>query len=668
MKGRIMKKTVTLSLVATSMLFANSSTLETIEVEGVAPTAVAYDDISGEELKSADLAEALSKESANISLVRGSGIANDIILRGQKKDNINVLIDGAKIHGACPNRMDPPTSHIETNNVASVKIVEGPYDVKNFNTLSALVEIQTQKPTKELSGNVNVNAGSFGYRKIGASASGGTDGFRILLGASYEESDQYKDGDGKTFAQQLEAVAPVGNRYQDSKKDIKAYEKKTFMVKTYFDIADNHEVKLGYKRAESDGVLYPSRPMDAVYDDSNMYTLGYSAYNLGRFSQILDVELFKTDVDHPMDTAYRNVSTTSPAGIVTNHLETDVQGAKISNEFNLADIDFTVGLDTSTRNWDGKYSASNAASAINGRYSINDTDTKNKAIFATAQRKINDFILQGGMRIDDTKIEHGGTLKDNDYDSFNANAMLTYLLDANSEVFIGAGKSSRVPDARELYFQNNMGGLVGNPNLDQTKNYEANLGYSLNYESGTVKIKTFYSQLKDYIYNQGGLNAFTNIDAKIYGFDVAGSHTLVENLTLDYALAYLKGKKDKAIEGQSDRDLAEIPPLKANLGLSYAFSNATLSAEVVAQKAWSSYDEDNGEQRLPGYGIVNVKYNHIVHKNIDVTVGVDNVFDKTYAATNTYNDVNLVGDMTTGNNFLINEPGRYAYVNLRYKF
>ncbi|MGM0623998.1 MAG: TonB-dependent receptor [Campylobacterota bacterium] len=663
-----MKKTVTLSLVATSMLFANSSNLGTIEVESVAPTAVAYDDISGEELKSADLAEALSKANANISLVRGSGIANDIILRGQKKDNINVLIDGAKIYGACPNRMDPPTSHIETNNVANVAVVEGPYDVKNFGTLSGLVTVETKKPTKEFSGDINLNVGSFGYKKASATASGGMDNFRILVGGSYEESDQYEDGDGKTFAQQLDAVAPAGNRYKDSKKDAKAYEKKTFMVKTYFDIGDNHEVKLGYKRAESDGVLYPSRPMDAVYDDSNMYTLGYSAYDLGRFSQILDIELYKTDVDHPMDTAYRNVSATAAPGIVTNHLETDVRGGKISNEFNLADIDFTVGLDTSTRNWDGKYSASNTANPINGRESINDTDTKNNAIFATAQRKINDFILQGGMRVDDTRIEHGGMEKDNDYDSFNANAMLTYLLDANSEVFIGAGKSSRVPDARELYFKNNQGGLVGNPNLDQTKNYEANLGYSINYGSGNVKVKTFYSQLKDYIYNQGGLNAFTNIDATIYGFDVAGSHTLVENLTLDYALAYLKGKKDEAIEGQSDTDLAEIPPLKANLGLSYAFTNATLSTEVVAQKAWSSYDEDNGEQRLAGYGIVNVKYNHIVHKNIDVTVGVDNVFDKTYAATNTYNDVNLVGDMTTDNSFLINEPGRYAYLNLRYSF
>ncbi|MFX4155761.1 TonB-dependent receptor plug domain-containing protein, partial [Aliarcobacter butzleri] len=74
-------------------------------------------DISNEVLKSADSADALMKNSANISIVRRNGVANDIILRGQKKDNTNTLIDGAKIYGAWPNRMDPPTSHIVTNNI-----------------------------------------------------------------------------------------------------------------------------------------------------------------------------------------------------------------------------------------------------------------------------------------------------------------------------------------------------------------------------------------------------------------------------------------------------------------------------------------------------------------------------------------------------------------------
>ena len=49
-------------------------------------------------------------------------------------------------------------------------------------------------------------------------------------------------------------------------------------------------------------------------------------------------------------------------------------------------------------------------------------------------------------------------------------------------------------------------------------------------------------------------------------------------------------------------------------------------------------------------------------------MGVDNLFDKTYAVSNTYKDLVLLP--TVGNNevMLLNEPGRYAYTNLKYIF
>ena len=66
-------------------------------------------------------------------------------------------IDNAKIYGACPNRMDPPTSHVVTNNIKSVKIIEGPYDVENFGTLSGLVKVETKDPKDGFHGELNLN-------------------------------------------------------------------------------------------------------------------------------------------------------------------------------------------------------------------------------------------------------------------------------------------------------------------------------------------------------------------------------------------------------------------------------------------------------------------------------------------------------------------------------
>ena len=141
-----MNKTIVLSFATVLCLNAEQVALETIDVETSVTTEV-IKDVRGDEIKSADLGEALFKQSASVSLVRRSGIANDIRVRGQKKDNISVTIDGAKIHGACPNRMDPPISHVLTNNVDFIEINEGPFNVEEFGVLSADVKVHTLKPT-----------------------------------------------------------------------------------------------------------------------------------------------------------------------------------------------------------------------------------------------------------------------------------------------------------------------------------------------------------------------------------------------------------------------------------------------------------------------------------------------------------------------------------------
>ena len=168
--------------------------------------------------------------------------------------------------------------------------------------------------------------------------------------------------------------------------------------------------------------------------------------------------------------------------------------------------------------------------------------------------------------------------------------------------------------------------------------------------------------LKDYIYNSG---TFENIDAKIYGLDVSGFYFMTENFSLDYGMAYQRGKKDGEFTG-NDKDLAEIPPLKGNLALNYEMDKSKYTVEAVAVDSWDSYDSSAREQELGGYAVFNLKYTNQLHKNIGLTLGVDNVLDKTYASTNTYQDITY---LTVNNErILFNDPGRYGYVNLKYSF
>ena len=649
-----MKRFISLSLVTTAVLLNASevTSLDTISVVETANSKIVKD-VSDEQIKSADLAEALSKNVPSISLVRRSGIANDIILRGQKKDNINILLDDAKIYGACPNRMDPSTSHVLTNNIQSVKVIEGPYDVENFGTLSGLVKVETKEPTKDVHGEINLNAGSFGYKKASATVSGGTDRFKLLVSTSTEEGDQYKDGNGNDFSeQQIEKNVPYSNQYSNTKQ--KAFEKKTLLTKGQFNINDDQEIKLSYTANRSDNILYPTGSMDADYDDSNIYTVGYTARNLGDFSKELNLDYYYSDVDHPMSTTLRNRKMT-PTSMMTmdpmvSRLKTSILGSKVKNSVEVADSLVTVGLDTSVRNWRAVDTATP---------SIPSSDTTNKAIFSKIEKSFGKLDLEFGTRYDYTDVDTRKAInpEDKKYVGLNANVFGIYNIDENTKYFAGVGKSSRVPDARELYHS-----TAGNSTLEQTKNYEADVGFDKTIGTFNIRPKLFYSVLKDYIYNSG---TFENIDAKIYGLDISGFYFMTENFSLDYGMAYQRGKKDGEYTG-NDKDLAEIPPLKGNLALNYEMNKSKYTAEVVAVDSWDSYDSSAREQELGGYAVFNLKYTNQLHKNIGLTLGVDNVLDKTYASTNTYQDITY---LTVNNErILFNDPGRYGYVNLKYSF
>ena len=235
-----LKTGIVLSLVCAISLQAEQVEMGTIDVEAKVDTEVVKD-VHGEDIKSADLGEALFKQSPSVSMVRRSGIANDVIVRGQKKDNINVTIDGTKVFGACPNRMDPPISHILTNNIDYIEINEGPYNVEDFGVLSADVKIYTLQPTDEFKGDVNLGFGSWGYKKAALSASGAiTKNVRFLISASAETSKQYEDGDGNDFAGQIDreiakgAVSPL-TQYQPQYRDMDAYTKKNSLGKTFLE-------------------------------------------------------------------------------------------------------------------------------------------------------------------------------------------------------------------------------------------------------------------------------------------------------------------------------------------------------------------------------------------------------------------------------------------------
>jgi len=659
-----MKRIIPLSFAVLSSLYGAEIELSPIDVESTKITEVAQ-----KAQTSADVAQALSDNIPSIDMNRRSGIANDVFIRGQKRDNISVSVDGTKVYGACPNRMDPPVSHILANQIESIEVIEGPYDVENYGTLSGGLKIATKKPSQKEEGQINLGFGAWNYKKFGATVQGGSKKVRAIATISQESSDQYHDGNSNTLAQQIVASgAPTGNQYQPQYQDMQAYTKKSAMAKIFVATHEDQELQLSATANRSDNILYANSPMDAVYDDSNIYSLAYNIDNINNIYKNINLQYYYSDVDHPMSTQYRKAALTA-ANNKTNHMWTKMQGVKLKTTLRVAESKVLLGIDTSKREWRGEYS-NNVTGRVMGA-SIDNATTDNAALFAKIDKNFGALSVSFGARYDHSKVkDENSNHQDNTYNALGANILASYHLNADNKLFVGLGEASRVPDARELYFQKS-GNTVGTPNLKQTRNTEADIGYETDNEDFSLKIKAFYSLLKDYIYIKKGAttNAFHNVDATVYGAELSGSYYINDDISLDLGASYKRGTKDNPLAGQTDTDLADMAPLRAKIALNYEYAhNSLASVETQMSQRWSHFDADNGEQELAGWAILNAKIKHALNKGFDLTLGVNNLFNKTYAQSNTYADLTLITSGSNGNVVLLNEPGRYFYTNLDFKF
>ncbi len=688
-----------LSIALSSLLFAQEVTLEKVliqeELEEISPT------LQQEELeftRQQDLAEMLSELLPEINIVRASAIGNDIVLRGFKRDDINVLIDGAKIYGACPNRMDPPAMHVSAGEIESIVVKEGPFDVENFGSLGGVVEVKTKEPKEGKESSIGVRVGSFGFKKGEFTTSGGDERFKFLLGASRESSEQYEDGDGRTLVEQnwyqLGKKDPYS--YQEKYKDLDAYHRGVVWGKTVFTPTSNQELKLSFYSDKATDVLYPAFQMDAQLDKTLMVNGEYLFKELAPYSKELSFSGYYSSVKHDMGTEFRNAALPQVMDgklYRTHHVESYIKGGKVKNSFDAADILWTVGADVSKRNWNGICLSEPSKKPRQVR--IPDVDTDNGGIFLKALKNLDRLTLKFGVRYDKTDIEannlndptianvpaiqnHYKNKTSRDFKNLSANLVADYRVNDDISVYFGVGQGVRVPDAQELYFIGYMKGnwtRKGNPDLKESKNQEVDLGVSANLGELSLHAGAFYSKLKDYIYayrsNVGNADpnsyylTWTNIDAHIYGGDLGANYSLNDYLFLEGSLAYQRGEKDDLIPNQKDKDMAMIPPLHARVALSYSDGDDFAMIEGLFSSDWEDFDSDNGERAIDGWSVINLKASKRINDEVTLNVGVDNVFDETYATNNTYVGRALIGARTP---VLINEPGRFWYANLNVRF
>jgi len=585
-----------------------------------------------------DLGEAL-KNVEGLTTVRKGAIANDVVLRGLQRDNINVFVDGVRLHGACPNRMDPPAFHFDFAEIERVRVIKGPYDLENPGSLGGLVEVITRGPGKGPGADLSLTYGSFD--RFDASAVGSYGGERVdgLLGYAYKVSDVPESGDGRLITDIYPASSP--NRYRPDAVDSRAYEISTGWGKLGLDLTEKLRTELAYSYQDADHVLYPYLKMDADYDRTHRLNWSLRGEHLSERVGEAVLQVYWDRVDHRMDDRLRQSAVGKPRDYsMLTDATTWVVGAKATASLAVGPGTLRTGIDHYSRNWDAdnRRAMFTMAQPYTRLNMIPDVTTRNLGVFGEYEWPLADrLVLRGGVRGDLTRIEadqrNNASLLDDDADFAEAsgNLQLTWTAAEGLELFAGAGRGVRPPDAQELYLDvPAMPPAVtwrGNPGLHASVNHQADFG--LKYATGRLYLtgSLFYGRVDDFVslYSPSAfLKSYRNIDASFWGGEIGAQASLPLDLFLKASLSYTEGRNE-----DEDRPLAEIPPLEGSLALRYDVDTwfVELSENFAARQ--DRVDSSLNEEETPGWMTTDFRAG-LKYGVLSFYVGVENLLDKHY--------------------------------------
>lgn len=118
---------------------------------------------------------------------------------------------------------------------------------------------------------------------------------------------------------------------------------------------------------------------------------------------------------------------------------------------------------------------------------------------------------------------------------------------------------------------------------------------------------------------------FANVDARLYGADVAAGYDLAGPWRVDAVASYVRGERRDINDA-----LYRVTPASLAVSLTYEKErwSATLESRLVASQ--SKVSATNSEQPTDGYAIVNLYGDWQVRDGVRLSAGVENLFDERY--------------------------------------
>ena len=593
------------------------------------------------------------KYEPGFNVIKRGGYAMDPVFRSFKYEQLNLQFDnGIRIAHACPNRMDPITTHIPPEALEKIEIIKGPYSVRFGQSMGGIVNMVIKKPVHtdefNVSGSFNGGYESNGNGRQGRLSLTATDKiYDLTVMGGYKNYDNYKNGNGYEVAS--------------------SFRNYDFSVKGGIEPFENHRLQLMWRQNFARDVLHAGLPMDADEDDAKIFSADYLIRNVSPKIKNISAKFYATEVDHVMTNHRRpNFKMVDAVSKVLS----ETMGGRI--EFELLPVEGVIlyaGGDFNSVFRDGQRVRKISINPCNTEMTFDPPKEFTDPIWQSSY--LNDFglfaewrqslmerfsfiagfrsdIIRSGVDNPASEFTSRYNFDQNTETNWSFTASGAYDISNGWQLKLSAGRGVRSPNLIERYINHLTIGqdayeYIGNPNLKPEKNNQAELSIAKRSKSYHIKADIFYSYATDYITAAVDENTdrlflpckppqhvkvFTNIDQAIQrGFEMAGSVDLHPRIKMDGNLAYTWAQNISW-----DEPLPETPPLEGNLALNYQTKNKNFWTEIsgrfVADQNRAS--DSFAETATEGFNVYNFYSGYKPQQWMEIQFSVHNIFDKTY--------------------------------------
>lgn len=617
------------------------------------------------------------------SVIKRGNYAIDPSFRASQYEQLNIQYDGGtKAMHACPNRMDPITTHIIPEEIAKIEIIKGPYTVRYGATFGGVINMVTQKPNTQERGFHGI--ASAGYESNGSSFVNMVqlqyikDKYDVVGNVGYRDFGNYQDGNGTEI--------PSSFRSTD------------YGVKLGYNFTENQRLQAHWRQSFGSDVLHAALPMDTDYDNSSILSLDYKITNLGETLKSLTAKAYYSYVDHLMTNYDRPTFMMMEA---SSAVEATTIGGKLELNWKPSEkLNFFSGFDAIHIARDG--GRTRLVKIMNGNplpmpMTFNDKVWQDSSIddfgvFTEAKWSVNNStILTAGLRYDmvmsDIKDPEDDFVAMYDLEKRTENNVsgtvsVKKLVSDNFILEAAYGRGVRSANMIERYINHFTVGqdpyeYIGNPNLDAEVNNQFEVGFKGHSNLNIFKYAAsfYYSSFENYIVAvvDESLNrkympiaqprnpkVFRNLDeAYKTGLEAMVQVDFLKDFYFKTELAYVYAKNKDLNES-----LPLTPPFTTKFTFGFEKEKYWANAQYNVTSKQENISRSFGETETGGYQTLDIRLGVKPFKNVTVGVAALNVFDEVY---NNHLNFSFTNQADFGRT-PITDPGRNFSAFLQYKF